>query len=1141
MTCKNSKNVINKLLFGSLNVCGLKNRINYPEFLEVVSNYDVFCVTETKTDHTDVISVPGYSFLSQQRKQKFIRKSGGIGVLYKNHLKDKITLIETDSDYILWVRFDKSIFESDEDFILGILYVPPAQSRFLNEDEYLNLETEITLMCGQSAYICLTGDMNARTAELSDFITADSFIADMMDFDQETLNFFNQAELLKTLNINEKRVSCDKKTNNNGYKLIEICINNNLFILNGRFGKDTTEGKLTFRDQSLIDYTICSFNSLKHLLDFEVIETDSVLSDGHALLSWSFSAGFNDRPSKDRKPVNTYRKWDQRYIDDFMNNIPNTMLNDIYLNLEPTEESINYATLQLSNILTQAAKLSFPINFNKTNFSKEKTWFGPNCYKARKIYHLSRKKYKRFRNNVNRERLLQTSKSYKRTMNFYINKQKETNAKKLREIHSSNPKDYWRYLNSLKKTSNSNMPPLSKFYEHFKDINSSSDSETFSFDEYDFNIHDANETLNTVITENEIASAIRGLKLGKASGYDEILNEYIKCTQDLLMPCYIKLFNIIFDTGILPEAWLEGKIRPIYKNKGDQSEPSNYRPITVLSCLSKLFTSILNNRLTKFLDTHDALNENQAGFRKGYSVTDHIFSLNTLIELLRSQKKKLYCAFIDFSQAFDSVWRVGLWKKLLSNSINGKFFQVVHNMYKGIKSSISLNGENSPFFACDCGVRQGENLSPLLFALYLNDLEAFLMHKNLAGITIEIDDEDMMIYMKLFSILYADDTVLMADSPTDLQNCLNAFAIYCKEWKLNINVAKTKVLIFGARKTSHLQFNIDDHLIDIVDKYKYLGIYFSQSGSFLYARKHIVQQAKKAMILLFTRINNLDIPLDLQLKVFDHTVLPILTYACEIWGYESLEMIEKVQNDFLRKITLSKKSTPLYMLYGELGRYPLEIIVKSRMVGFWNRVVHGKETKLSFLFYQCLLHSPETNSKWLTCIQSIFIQVGRPDIWYLQQKFQLKSLSYFIKKLLIDQYIQHWYSKGSQSSKAIAYFCFKREFTLEKYFILLPRKLYTQFYRIRTGNHKLPVETGRWDGTELQERTCSLCTLNDIGDEFHYIITCPYFQVDRRKYLKPYYIQRPSMYKFCELLNSKNKVVLTKLSKFVGNITRSFI
>ena len=166
-------------------------------------------------------------------------------------LSNKHKLLETNSDYILWIQIDKTLFEIDENMFLDILYVPPAQSHFLNDDEYFNLESEITSMCAQSSYICQTGDMNARTSTLCDFITADSFIADLMDFDEDTFLYYNQAEQLKTLNINQQRTSCDKKTNNNGHKLIEICINNNLFILNGRCGHDSTEGKFTFRDQSV--------------------------------------------------------------------------------------------------------------------------------------------------------------------------------------------------------------------------------------------------------------------------------------------------------------------------------------------------------------------------------------------------------------------------------------------------------------------------------------------------------------------------------------------------------------------------------------------------------------------------------------------------------------------------------------------------------------------------------------------------------------------------------------------------------------------------------------------------------------------------------------------------------------------------
>ena len=106
---------------------------------------------------------------------------------------------------------------------------------------------------------------------------------------------------------------------------------------------------------------------------------------------------------------------------------------------------------------------------------------------------------------------------------------------------------------------------------------------------------------------------------------------------------------------MISEQWLYGDIIPIFKNKGDKSDPKNYRPITIVSCFGKLFTSVLNNRSNKFSDQYHVILENQGGFRKGYSTNDNLFILHILIHIMK--KKKLYCAFIDFAKAFDTVWR----------------------------------------------------------------------------------------------------------------------------------------------------------------------------------------------------------------------------------------------------------------------------------------------------------------------------------------------------------------------------------------------------------------------------------------------------------------------------------------------------
>ena len=167
------------------------------------------------------------------------------------------------------------------------------------------------------------------------------------------------------------------------------------------------------------------------------------------------------------------------------------------------------------------------------------------------------------------------------------------------------------------------------------------------------------------------------MKNGKASGDDGVLNEYLKSTLNELMPIYIKLFNIIFDSGKIPENWNIGIMIPIFKNKGSRSDPKSYRGVTLNPCFSKTFSSILNNRLNIFSDTINLISGSQAGFRKGFSTTDNVFVLYALITIYFSLGRKLFCAFVDFKSAFYTVWRTGLWQKLQKSNIKGKIFTVI--------------------------------------------------------------------------------------------------------------------------------------------------------------------------------------------------------------------------------------------------------------------------------------------------------------------------------------------------------------------------------------------------------------------------------------------------------------------------------
>jgi hypothetical protein len=432
--------------------------------------------------------------------------------------------------------------------------------------------------------------------------------------------------------------------------------------------------------------------------------------------------------------------------------------------------------------------------------------------------------------------------------------------------------------------------------------------------------------------------------------------------------------------------------------------------------------------------------------------------------------------------------------------------------------------------------------------MFLNDLEDTFKSNDCNGIRLDDIFTDSTLYTNivLFVLLYADDTALFADNYDDMQNLLNIFDSYCKTWKLNVNCKKTKVLIFSGNKKDYSKvFNLGNTNLDNVEIYKYLGIIFHKSNKFTKARKHLYEQAQKAMYFTLRQGKRCHLSIQCQLKLFDSMVLPVVLYGCEIWGFESLSGIEKLYSKYLKLLLPVRKSTPLYMLYGELGRFPVDITVKVRMIGFWYRMITGKQSKLSLLVYRMLLNDYCTNfydHKWIAFIKSILDNIGCTYIWWSQCELinSVSLLKNFISTKLTDQFLQTWYSHIDSSSKASCYRIFKSNLTFENYLTLLEKKDWYPLLRFRISNHNLPIETGRWIRKPVQDRLCSLCNSNDIGDEFHYIFICPFFSQPRLQYITKYYRSKPNIYKFHELFNCKKTGVLRKLAKFCKHIMNSF-
>ena len=153
---------------------------------------------------------------------------------------------------------------------------------------------------------------------------------------------------------------------------------------------------------------------------------------------------------------------------------------------------------------------------------------------------------------------------------------------------------------------------------------------------------------------------------------------------------------------------------PIYK-KGNCHDPNNYRGITLVSCFAKLFNVVVNERLKKWSVEHDKLTDAQVGFKAKYSTVDAIFLLKCFIDKQLANRKKLYCCYIDIMKFFDSIYRNGLWFKLIKSGLDGRLFKVLKSMYRDVKICVKHMGSISEFFNCEMGLLQGEIVSQIFF------------------------------------------------------------------------------------------------------------------------------------------------------------------------------------------------------------------------------------------------------------------------------------------------------------------------------------------------------------------------------------------------------------------------------------------
>lgn len=892
-----------KLLIGSQNINGgLNAKCKYVDFVNVVKKFDLFCIQETWLQEQQCFNIPGYHFYRSDRKKhkRARRGSGGVVILFKNKLQHGLEKITSQSSDILWARLDHTYFGLDRDIYLACCYIPPHNSPVHTDQNVFEILNEEIAHLSNMGDIMLVGDFNSRIGNQTEYVSEHI----------ETDNFLDIDSISRDPLVLPPRYSEDGQRNEFNKKFMNLINDSDLRILNGRVLGDL-QGKFTCHEHngsSVVDYCIISPSLWSEVLYFNVM--DGEWYSDHSSLNVCLKvkrSDFSNKAEDNTEDCSHDAKfqWKSDSGEQFVNALLRLAENGSF-NRFCTEEcvSIEKAVEVFTSLLHQAANSSL----NSTNFHRNKNKhdgprrenYNSECQVLKREFRKARRLFSNNPANQNsRNHFLIARKQFKRAVYRHKMECDEHKLIKLAELEKKDPKHFWKEIRKLtgKSKSQASLINIDSWEKYFTNLLSEQQNNTNEqFNDY---VTESLPTLERIssslgpmdhsITEIEVRKIIKQLHSGKAVGPDLICNEMLKHGIDILLKPMVHLFNLIISTGEYPESWKSGYISPVHK-KGSKVDPNNYRGITVSSCLSKVFTHILSDRLDNYMKENGKWSKNQCGFKKEHRTEDNIFVLQTVFNTQVIQGKgKLYLAFVDFKKYFDTINRKYLLYKLLQNGITGKFYNLIKTMYSGDRCQVKSDNKLSAYIETSSGVKQGCNLSPLLSNLFQNDLHE-IFNKSCDPVTLD--------GYSFNSLSWADDLVLMSTSPSGLQQCLDRLDTYCIKWSLTVNKSKTQCMTCSKGHLTHKPFfYLQGDILENTNKYTYLGVPFHCNGKNKDAISDRILKATRCSHIIRGAIKTTgNVSVKMSMSLFDKQISPILTYGAPIWGIPNSTNYVYVEN-----------------------------------------------------------------------------------------------------------------------------------------------------------------------------------------------------------------------------------------------------
>ena len=950
------------------------------------------------------------------------------------------------------------------------------------------------------------------------------------------LFFFCLTKIFITSCISERANLDNREPNAYGTSLLELCKACGLRIINGRFGKDLNVGNftcITGNSCSVIDYILTDVDIFSSIIDFEVKER---LESIHLPVCLTLSLSDNSFTDCNRNPVtNQYVSYSRlKFIAEKKDEYVQRVVHEL------NRESINFRNNIANNSLQGALDTIMTCIYSATECmktiktkaiahkDKSQPWFDSECKLLRTNTLKALRQFRRLQNDESLKTYQHCKKTFRKLTSMKKKLYFDLQTFKLSQACADkDPKTFWNFL----KGSNETLPSQISAHEWFNYFSNVYSPDDVEMHEDDINNNDfVADELDLPISNSEVSQAIKRLKNDKSPGLDGVPAEFFKVISEMFVPFLVQLFNKMYDDSFFPEKWSYALISPIHKF-GDKNKPENYRGISLQSVLSKIFASILSKRLKTWCEINNVIGEEQAGFRPSRSTIDNIFCLQTIVQkYLRKKGGRLYAAFVDFEKAFDRVDRKLLWDKLNTQHVSSKMVKMLKSMYTSVQSCVKTSTGLTGYFNCPAGVKQGCILSPLLFCLFLNDLQNFL---SIGSHGIDLD------MCTIYMLLFADDLVLFAESKVELQRLINRLKLYCDTFKLKINLNKTNVMVFrnGGYLRHYEKWFYDNIPLRVVTYYKYLGLVISSRLSWYVCQKTLAEQASKALFAIKSKLSQFGaLSSNILFKIFDTKILPILTYGAEIWFEHESKDIEKVHTDFCKYVLKVTKFTPNAFARGELGRYTIGHVRSLKFIKYWIRILKMSNDRFPKICYklQCkwLEGNPRTNC-WVRNLRDLLLAYGFGYAWYNQGVGnELTFLRRFEQKEK-DIDISLWFMEVTDMNRLRTYRILKDRFCFEDYLNDNMCVSYKQlFVKFRGGLLDLKANTGRFEGIPYHERICQVCN-SDIETEMHFLLECPYYDHLRQEFIPLRFHMYPSEIQFKNLLNQRNLEIRIKTCQYL--------